>query len=136
MTKLQGADKALRRLRRLNSPAAERRVGKALFAAADALAVDAALSITEGSVSGKGHIPSSPGETPSADTHLLDRSIEAVQTGVLEAEVSANAPYAAPLEFGSSKAAARPFMAPAAERIRPKAAKFVAEAISREIRKG
>lgn len=142
MPSLKGADKAIRRLRKLNSAAAEKRVGAAIFAAAKTLAVDAQISITEGSAGGASggkhqHIPSLPGEPPHNFTGHLADNIEAVQTSdALASEVSSNAQYSAALEFGSSRMAARPFMKPAAERIRPKARAFVAEAISREIRRG
>ncbi|OGT55482.1 MAG: hypothetical protein A3E01_09240 [Gammaproteobacteria bacterium RIFCSPHIGHO2_12_FULL_63_22] len=132
MARITGAREHKAHLRAIRSATA-REVGKAIFVAADALAVDAALSITEGAVSGKNHVVSAPGEPPNSDTHLLDRSIEATKTGPLTAEVSANAPYAAALEFGTSKMAARPYMKPAAERIRPKAEAFVRAATKRAV---
>lgn len=134
--KITGAKAHSARLKRLRSPEMVREAGKAIFAAANALAVDAALSITEGSVSGKNHVPSAPGEPPNADTRILDSSIESAKTGPLTAEASANAPYAAALEFGTSRVAARPFMKPAADRIRPKATAFVREAVRRVVKGG
>ena len=95
-----------------------RLVSRAVYAGADLIATEAALSITRGSVSGKGHVPSKPGEPPNADTRQLDRSIIAVQTGELEARVQVNAPYASALEFGTSKMAARPFLGPAVAKTR------------------
>lgn len=136
MVKVTGAKAHAARLKKIRGAAMVNEVGKAVYAAADALAVDAALSITKGAVSGKGHVPSAPGEPPNADTHLLDRSIEATKTGRLTAETSANAPYAVDLEVGTSKMAARPFMKPAAERIRPKANNFVAAAVKRVVSGG
>lgn len=167
MAKIQGAAAHSKRLKNMRASAA-REAGKAIFAAADALKVDAQISITTGSISGKGHIPSAPGEPPNQDTGHLANNIESVRTGPLTSEVSSNAEYSAPLEFGSerkagkgfrsfagktsaygpskakqgpvlvefgdSQTAARPYMKPAADRIRPKAQKLVAEAVRRAIR--
>ena len=66
---------------------------------------DAQTSITEGAVSGAGHIPSDPGEAPNNDTGVLANNIETLETGPLKVTVSSNAPYAAALEFGSSREA-------------------------------
>lgn len=134
MTKITGIDKHKRRLRKLRGPAMVRPVTQAVFAAAQDLAVDAALSITKGAVSGKSHVPSSPGEPPNADTHVLDRNIEAVSTGPLKAETSSNAPYAAAQEFGTSHLPERPYMRPATARERPKAVRRIVDAVNRVIR--
>lgn len=131
MAKITGAQKHKATLRRIRGPAAKREFGKAIHAAANMLAVEAAISITTGAVGGKNHVPSAPGEPPNADTGFLDRSINAEKTGDLTAIAAANASYAAPLEFGTSKMEARPFMAPAAEKIRPKAKKLVEAARKR-----
>jgi HK97 gp10 family phage protein len=100
----------------LAGPTVIRNVGKALYAGAERIKVEAQLSITRGAVSGKGHVASAPGQPPNQDTGVLAGNIEAVQTGPLTAEVSSNAPYSAPLEYGTSKMAARPFMRPARDR--------------------
>lgn len=113
-----------------------REVGKAVYAAADYLSTEAALSITAGAVSGKNHVVSAPGEPPNEDTGGLSRSIRTDQTGPMKAETSANAPYAVPLEFGTSKMAARPFMGPAAQKTRPIAQKLVAAAVKRVAKGG
>ncbi|WP_333571313.1 HK97-gp10 family putative phage morphogenesis protein [Sphingomonas sp.] len=130
MPKIAGVADFRKKLSRITSPEAKRQVGAALFAAGEEIEVEAALSITNGAVSGKGHVPSAPGSPPNADTHQLDRSIETNQVTPLRVEVSANAPYAIHLEFGTSKMAARPFMAPALARKRDDAAKLVARAIA------
>lgn len=134
MTTIRGAEAHRRRLRKLRGSAMVRPVTQAVFAAAQDLAVDASLSITRGAVSGKGHVPSSPGEPPNADTHVLARNIEAISTGPLKAEASSNAPYSLALEFGTSKMAERPFMRPAAKRERPKAVKRIVDAVNKVIR--
>jgi hypothetical protein len=92
-------------------------------------------SILDGGIPSPNHIPSAPGEPPNADTHALDRSLHTrfqgegadnAITGVgndesgLETRVTVEvvaggptAPYAVPLETGTSRMAARPYMGPA-----------------------
>lgn len=130
-----GADRWKARLRQLNSRDMRKRIGAAIYVAGDLLRVEAAISISEGAVSGKNHVPSKPGQPPKYDTGHLADSIETRETGELSCEVSANAQYAAALEVGTSKMAARPFMAPAAAKVRPKAERLVAEAVRRETRR-
>lgn len=134
--KISGVKEHKARLNRLAGPEMVRQVGAALYAAGSLIETEAARSITEGAVSGKGHVPSKPGEAPKADTHLLDRSIETNLVEPLRAEVSANAPYAVPLEFGTSKMAARPFMAPAAQRKRKEVVDLIQRAVSKVVSGG
>lgn len=136
MVKIRGAKGHAARLKRMRSAEMIREVGKAIYAAADYLSTEAAISITTGAVSGKNHVPSQPGEPPNADTHVLDRSVHTEKTGPLKAISAVDAPYGAALEFGTSKMAERPFMRPAAEKTRPKAQKLVAEAVHRVVTKG
>lgn len=97
-------------------------IGKAVFVGADMVKAEAQRSITEGSVSGRFHVASKPGEPPNADTRQLDKSIAAKKTGPVSAEVRATAPYAAAQEFGypPSNLAERPYMRPAATKTKPK----------------
>lgn len=113
-----------------------RNVGKALFAAGEFLTTEAQRSISEGAVSGKGHVPSRPGEPPNQDTGVLANNIEVVQISPAKVEVSSNAPYSAPLEFGTSKMAARPFMGPAAERTKPVLVDYVKRAVAADLKGG
>lgn len=136
MARIIGAKAHSARLKKISGAAMVREVGKAVYAAADYLSTEAALSITAGAVSGKGHVASLPGDPPMADTHLLDRSAHSEQTGPLKAESIADAPYAVALEFGTSKVAARPFMGPAAAKTRPQAQKLVAAAVKRVVKGG
>lgn len=88
-----------------------------LFAAGEVIRKDAADSIKEGAISGPGHIPSAPGQPPNADTHNLDLSIDVrINPSGKSVSVIAQAKYAAALEFGTSRIAARPFMRPALQR--------------------
>lgn len=137
MVKINGGMKAHKaRLKRIRGPKMKREVGKAIYTASDMLKVDAQISITEGAVSGKNHVPSKPGEPPNADTHFLADNIENSKTGPLTAEVSSNAPYAAALELGTSKMAERPYMRPAAEKTRPEALKLVMKAVKKVVNGG
>lgn len=114
MPKITGSKAHAARLKFMVSAEAQRQVGAALFAGGQLIESYAARSITEGSVSGKAHVPSAPGSPPNNDTGVLARNIETVQVEVDHVEVSSNAPYAAAQEFGNSKLPARPYMAPAA----------------------
>jgi HK97 gp10 family phage protein len=130
-----GAKAHIARLRKLSGSDMERAVGKALFAAGEAIQVKAQVSITSGSVSGRNHVPSKPGEPPNQDTGTLANNIETVQLKPLLVEVSSNAPYSAALEFGSSKVAARPFMVPARDAKRKEAEQLVKNAVAAVVRR-
>lgn len=71
-----------------------------------------------GSVYG-GHIASAPGEPPAIDTGALFNSITHEMETQTSGATYTNMEYAAHLEFGTIHMAARPFFAPAAERVRP-----------------
>ena len=148
------------RLKRMAGPETVRKVGAALFAGGQMIQVEAQRSITEGSVSGKGHVPSLPGEPPNQDTGVLANNIETASVGPLKVEVSSNAPYAAALEkgskrkagvgarsfsaesgkfgpirveFGDSKTAARPYMTPAMNKKRKEVVQLVRRAVSEAV---
>lgn len=131
MVKVIGATRASDRLKKYSGPELVQRVGQALFAAGQQIQVEAQLSITRGAVSGKAHVPSRPGEPPNQDTGVLANNIETVQVTPLRVEVSSNAPYAAELEFGTSKMAERPYMRPAAIKTRAKVSELVALSVRR-----
>lgn len=132
---MKGIEAHRKRLRKIRGPAMVRAVTAEVFAAAKDIANDAALSITRGATSGKNHEASAPGEAPNADTHVLDRSIDAAVTGPLKAEASADAPYAAAQELGSEKLGLeeRPYMRPAAARGRAGAQRRVVDAVNRVV---
>lgn len=132
---MRGKQAHLDRLKRLSGARMEREVGRALFAAGERIQVAAQISITAGAVSGKGHVASLPGEPPNNDTGVLAGNIETVQKSPLLVEVSSNAPYAAPLELGTSKMAARPYMGPAAQKERPEVQRLVMQAVKRASRR-
>lgn len=131
---IRNRDKLRLRLKQITSPAATAKLQHALFAAGQLVENEAALSITRGSVSGAGHVVSLPGAAPNADTHRLDRSAETNETGRLEVTVSVNAEYASPLEFGTSKMAARPFLRPARDKKQKEATALIDRAVDNILR--
>lgn len=134
MVKITGKDRASAKLRGLAGQATVEKVGKALFAAGQMIQVEAQLSITNGAVSGKGHVPSRPGEPPKNDTGVLANNIETVMVAPLRVEVSSNAPYARALEFGTSKLTERPYMRPAVAKKKAEAVALVRRAVDAAIR--
>lgn len=129
---ITGRKAHIARLKRLTGGSMEREVGQALFVGADRIRVAAQVSITEGAVSGSKHVASSPGQAPNQDSGVLGNNIEATQTAdPLVVEVSSNAPYSAPLEFGSSRIQPRPFMAPARDKERSAVENLVVAAVKR-----
>lgn len=132
-SRIRGGKAHLARLRKLEKDTT-RFVGKALFAGGESIQIEAQLSITQGAVSGKNHVPSKPGEPPNQDTGVLSGNIETVQKGQLLVWVSSNAPYSIPLEFGTSKMAARPFMRPARDKKRAEVVALVERAVSQAVR--
>lgn len=131
---VKGKERVDRILRAMSSPESRALVEQALFVGASEIVTEAQISITTGAVSGKNHVPSRPGEPPNQDTGVLANNIEAVMLGPLRAAATSNASYSKPLEFGTSKMAARPFMRPAAAKVKPRVQKLVAQAISKAIR--
>lgn len=129
-----GAKAHAARLKRMTSPEAVRRVGKALFNGGKAIQSEASLLITTGAVSGKFHTPSAPGEPPNEDTGTLRTNIETTQPRPLTVEVSSNAPYALALEKGTSKMAARPYIVPAVARKRGEVVDYVRSVVSAVIK--
>lgn len=132
---LKGAKAHIRRLQALAGAGAEREIGKALFAAGELVQTTAQRSITAGAVSGKGHVPSAPGESPNNDTGVLANNIETTQPKPLRVLVTSSAGYSAALEFGTGKAAARPFMRPARDKVKPEAKRLVEQALGRVVKK-
>lgn len=132
MVKITGAKAHAARLKRLTGEDMIRQVGAALFEAGNMIQVDAQISITEGSTSADGkHVPSLPGQPPNNDTGVLANNIETVQKAPLVVQVSSNAPYAAALEFGTSKMAERPYMRPATAKNRKAVTELVRKAVER-----
>lgn len=137
MVRVTGAKEHSARLKRTTSPTMLRGFYKGLYAGGQLIEIEAETSITAGSVSGSGHVPSQPGEPPNADSRQLDTSIHTTgNPGKLQVLVTADAPRAVPLELGSSKMAARPFMKPATRKKRGDAVDLVRKQVSRVIKQG
>lgn len=99
MAKLTGGNSYIRKIKG-GGPEIVKRVGAAVFAAAEQVAVDAQISLTTGAVSGAAHKPSAPGSPPNQDTGTLGNSIQTIRMPPLKAQIIADAPYAAIQEYG------------------------------------
>lgn len=109
-------------------------VEKGLFHAGELIQTEAQISITRGAVSGKNHVPSAPGQPPNQDTGVLAGNIETTRASKLRVRVTSKAGYSSALEFGTSKMAARPFMRPARDKMRPQIEKLLADAVTRQVK--
>jgi len=109
---MKGRDAFNKKLARLSGAEVVKAAGRVVYVGADMIRAHAFREISRGSVSGKGHIPSRPGQFPNRDTGVLQGGLEVSRVDAVTAEVRSTAPYAAPLEFGTSKMAARPYMRP------------------------
>lgn len=144
MPRITGAQQHLELMRRLRGAGAKDAAYRGLFAAAGMIEAEARNSITAKSISGKGHVPSKPGDPPNADTHQLDTGIftEGDKTA-LSVKVISSAPHGLALEFGTSEAgkdhsvtiAERPYMRPASMKEGPNAVQFVARYLSQMFRR-
>ena len=127
---MKGRDKHMKRLKSLEDGVGDA-ANKALRVIAQKIRADAKRSITAGSVSGKNHLPSKPGEPPNNDTGTLAAGlVDETFPAQLRAEVRAEAAYSSALEFGTSKMAARPFMRAARDANRDFAQGVFAEAMN------
>jgi len=122
---VKGADKHKARLRKLRQ--VKQLAGAIVYEGADTIRAEAVRSVSAGSISGKNHVPSAPGQSPNRDTGVLNANMEAVRTGPVTAEYRSKAPYAKPLEFGTSEMAARPYARPARDKMEPQIQKRFAE---------
>jgi len=78
-----------------------------------------------------------PGEPPNNDSFTLHNNIETALTAdPLVVTVTSNAEHSTPLEFGTSKMAARPFMRPARDAKVKEAQALVAKAVNQIAKKG
>lgn len=130
MPRITGREGVQVRLKSLTDENAVRRVGSALFAGGELIRGEAHAMISEGAVSGKGHIASLPREPPNRDTGVLQAHLEVTQPAPLKVEFSSNGPAAVELEFGTSKMAERPYMRPATARKRKEVVALVRRAVT------
>jgi hypothetical protein len=115
---------------------AEDLISKAVTATALQVDGDIKRSIQRGPKTGRTynrrgitHRASAGGEAPATDTGSLVSSITFRKVSPLTSEVESRLAYAAYLEFGTQKMAARPAWVPAIEKARPDFARRVADAI-------
>jgi HK97 gp10 family phage protein len=74
------------------------------------------------------HTASAAGEYPASDTGFLANNIHISRSpSGLSGAVESRAKYSEALEFGTSKMAARPFLQPSAEEVRPKIRRKIRE---------
>jgi HK97 gp10 family phage protein len=130
---MTGRDGHIARLRRLTSEV-ERMAGRVVYVGSDMIRAEAFRSISAGSVSGRNHVPSAPGQAPNRDTGVLQSHIVNELVGPVTAEVRSEAPYAAELEMGTSKMAARPYMRPARDKMAPKIRALFAKELGKIIK--
>lgn len=130
-----GREQLRRRMRTYASNEFRELVGSLVYEYADQIRAEAFRSISAGSVSGKNHVPSSPGESPNRDTGPLQAGLKVERTGPLTVEVRAETPYSAPLEFGTSKIAARPFLRPARDKVGAVAEREFGRKLASEVRR-
>lgn len=130
---MKGADRHIKRLRRL-AAGAEAEAAKVVYVGSDMIRAHAFRSISAGSVSGKNHVPSAPGQPPNRDTGVLQAHITNEMVGPVTAEVRSDATYANDLEFGTSKMAARPYMRPARDAKRKEIQKLFVERMNNLVR--
>ncbi len=131
---LKGKDAHMRRLRNLRDQG-EKIASRVLYVGGDMVRARAHKLISEGSVSGAGHVPSKPGEPPNRDTGVLQAHIETSQPDPLTVEVKSSAPYAAALEFGTSKMAERPYMRPARDSEEPKIQRLFEDELNKAVQR-
>lgn len=136
MARIIGGGKHSERLLKLSRDTAKE-VAVRLYKVGQDIELDAEFSITAGSISGKNHVPSDPGQPPNADTRHLDTNIETrlVDSYNPKVTVTSHAAYSAWLEYGTENMAARPFMRPALERNRTELANAVKRGVNAVIRK-
>lgn len=135
MVKVTGAKQHSQRLRNMAAKSAQATL-RGLYLAGQEIELEAERSITEGSISGKNHVPSLPGQPPNADTRDLDTKIETVVVAQNppSVNVEANSDHAVPLEFGTSKMAERPYMRPAVAKKKARVSQLVGQAVRTTIR--
>jgi HK97 gp10 family phage protein len=118
-------------------------INTAVYAAAQQVSTEAKKSILDGHATGRfykrrsvTHRASAPGEAPASDTGRLVNSISSYALGDGEAVSVAGrgtVAYAAMLEFGTPKMAARPFLFPALEKSKAWIAARLQDAVRRGI---
>jgi HK97 gp10 family phage protein len=142
--KVEGLDSLKRKLKALQADA-QRPVKDAIRGGALAVEREAKTTVQRGQRSGRiyfrgktrrPHQASAPGEPPKSDTGYLASHITTVlDADGLGASVESQSDYSKSLEFGTSKMAARPFLFPSFERLKPRIKERIAQALNAAFRK-
>ena len=131
----KGIDKHRRRLAKLGGAEVRRVAGAIVYEGADTIRAEAYRMVSAGSVSGAGHTASAPGEAPNRDTGTLQANFETNMIGPTTAEFRSSAEYAAALERGTSKMAARPHVRPARDKKAPEIRKRFAKQMAKLVKR-
>jgi HK97 gp10 family phage protein len=131
---MKGKDKHLNRLKKLSGPAVTAAAGRVLYVGADMIRAEAHRGVSAGSVSGKGHVASLPGEYPNREFGDLQAGFKTNQTGPLSAEFRSEAPHSRRLEFGTRKMKARPHVRPSRDKKEPEIRKLFAKEIGKLVK--
>lgn len=133
-------DRLVRKLSRI-STSYQKEVEKALLASAAEMNSYAITKIQRGTSAGRTyrrggrvHIASAPGAYPNTDYGELVRGMFFGMTGYLTASWGNRAKHAKPLEFGTSRMAARPFIRPTFNALYAKAVKRIGVAVQNAIK--
>lgn len=124
---MKGKDAHMRRLRKLSGNQVRALAGAIVYEGADTIRKEAFRLVSAGSVEGKNHVRSKPGEAPNREHGDLQAGMKSLKTGPVTAEFRSESDHAMPLEFGTSKMAARPNVRPARDTKRPEIEKRFAE---------
>ncbi len=131
---LKGQKKHSDRLKRMSGGGIVAAAGRVVFVGSDMIRTEAFRSISAGSISGKNHVASAPGESPNRDLGDLQAGFTNDQTGPVSAEFRSSAPHSRPLEFGTSKMEPRPHVRPARDKMAPKIRKLFAREIDKLVK--
>ena len=117
-----GIDELIRRVNSMADPAQARATRRRMLRAGIRVIERHTKNLMTGTrsgraytIGGKTHIASAPGEPPAVDTGNLKNSLRVLEVTDDYASFGTSVDYAADLEFGSRRIAARPFLRPAAE---------------------
>lgn len=135
MPKIAGSVELVAKLRRGISPKGVDIIEGQLLKSAETVMNSAKQSITDGAVSGAGHVPAVSPNAPNNDTGILAGGIRAYKVGPLHTRAASEAPYAIPMEIGFHTAngvfhGPWPYMAPALQRNRADIVRDVAKAVN------
>jgi HK97 gp10 family phage protein len=128
LARLRGFDALRQRLSRL-ARATDDACAQAAASSAAAMAEDIRRSLSPSAANAR---VSAPGEPPASHSGRLRRGVRADSDGAAGSVMvgpSTGAPYAAALEFGTRRMAARPFILPAVASFRARIAAIAAQAL-------